>query len=305
MPLPPSIDMLNERYSIPGIVRIVAGEGGLAKVQITTAAASAEIYLHGAQVTSWRPAGSEEVIFLSAKSHWQDGRAIRGGIPVCFPWFRGKADNPQAPAHGFVRTKTWELLSTRQENGSVVVTMATGSDEASRQWWPYEVRAVHRITVGSELKLELTVTNTGAVPLQFEEALHTYYRVGDAEKTRIAGLDQIHYLDNMDGNRDKLQSGDVAMTGPTDNAYLNTSGPLELIDPLLQRRIRIEKNNSRSTVVWNPWQSGAEKLADLGNDEWREMACVEASNILSCAVRLAPGEEHCLAVSMAVASQAE
>jgi glucose-6-phosphate 1-epimerase len=302
MPFPPSIEMLNERYAIPGIARIVAGEGGLARVQITAPAASAEIYLHGAQVTSWRPTGSEEVIFLSQKSHWEDGRAIRGGIPVCFPWFRAKADNPQAPAHGFVRTKSWELLSVKKENESVVVTLATGSDEASRQWWPYEVRVVHRITVGSELKLELIVTNTGAVPLQFEEALHTYYRVGDVEKIRVAGLDGAHYLDNMDGNREKLQSGDVAMTGPTDNAYLNTRNALELIDPVLRRRIRIEKKNSLSTVVWNPWQSGAEKLADLGDDEWREMACVEASNILSCAVTLAAGEEHSLAVTMAVSN---
>lgn len=302
MPFPPSIEMLNERYAIPGIARIVAGEGGLARVQITAPAASAEIYLHGAQVTSWRPTGSEEVIFLSQKSHWEDGRAIRGGIPVCFPWFRAKADNPQAPAHGFVRTKSWELLSVKKENESVVVTLATGSDEASRQWWPYEVRVVHRITVGSELKLELIVTNTGAVPLQFEEALHTYYRVGDVEKIQVAGLDGAHYLDNMDGNREKLQSGDVAMTGPTDNAYLNTRNALELIDPVLRRRIRIEKKNSLSTVVWNPWQSGAEKLADLGDDEWREMACVEASNILSCAVTLAAGEEHSLAVTMAVSN---
>ncbi len=299
MPFPPSIEMLNERYAIPGIARIVADEGDLARVQITAPAASAEIYLHGAQVTSWRPTGSEEVIFLSQKSHWEDGRAIRGGIPVCFPWFRAKADNPQAPAHGFVRTKSWELLSVKKENEAVVVTLATGSDEASRQWWPYEVRVVHRITVGSELKLELIVTNTGAVPLQFEEALHTYYRVGDVEKIRVAGLDGAHYLDNMDGNREKLQSGDVAMTGPTDNAYLNTRNALELIDPVLRRRIRIEKENSLSTVVWNPWQSGAAKFADLGDDEWREMACVEASNILSCAVTLAAGEEHSLAVTMA------
>lgn len=294
------IEEWNERYAIPGQVRIVAGEGHLPKVQITAPAAAAEIYLHGAQLTSWRPAGSEEVIFLSKHSRWEDGRAIRGGIPVCFPWFRGKADDPQAPAHGFVRTKSWDLTSITQEQESVVATLETESDEASRRWWPHAFRIVHRISVGSGLRLELAVTNIGSAPLTFEEALHTYYQVGDVEKVRVSGLDATHYLDNMDGNREKVQSGNVVMTGPTDNAYLNTRATLELIDPLLRRRIQIEKKNSETTVVWNPWQEGAKKLADLGDEEWRTMACVEGSNILSNAVALAPGEEHALEVTMRV-----
>jgi len=294
------IEDWNERYAMPGMVQIVAGEGHLPKVLITAPAASAEIYLHGAQLTSWRPAGSEEVIFLSRHSRWEDGRAIRGGIPVCFPWFRGKADDPHAPAHGFVRTKSWELTSITQEQESVIATLETKCDEASRRWWPHEFRIVHRISVGSELKLELAVTNMEATPLTFEEALHTYYQVGDVEKTRVSGLDATHYLDNMDGNREKVQSGEILMTGPTDNAYLNTRDALELVDPLLRRRIQIEKKNSNTTVVWNPWQEGAKKLADLGDEEWRTMACVEGSNILGNAVALAPGETHTLEVTMRV-----
>lgn len=303
MPSVTSIETWNERFAIPGVARIVAGEGNLSKVQVTTPAALAELYVHGAQLTSWRPAGHEEVIFLSKDSRFEDGKAIRGGIPVCFPWFRGKADDPKAPAHGFVRTKSWELESITQEHESVVVTLTTESDEASRRWWPHNVRVAHRVTVGSELKLELVVTNTGSTPLQFEEALHTYYLVGDAEKIRVAGLDGTRYLDNMDGNREKVQSGDAILTAPTDNAYLNTTGALDLIDPVLRRRVHIEKKNSLSTVVWNPWQEGAKQLADLGDDEWRQMACVEASNILSCAVVLAPGEEHTHAVTMRVTTE--
>lgn len=303
MPPISSIEAWNERFAIPGIARIAAGQGNLPKVEITAPRAAGEIYLHGAQVTSWRPAGSDEVIFVSGQSRWEDGRAIRGGIPVCFPWFRGKADDAKAPAHGFVRTKAWELESIAQDGDSVVVTLNTASDDSTRRWWPYEFRLVHRITMGVALKLELTMTNTGATPLKFEEALHTYHRVGDARKIHVAGLDGVTYLDNMDGNREKVQSGDVILSRPTDNAYLNVQDAAEVIDPVLHRRIRTEKSGSLTTVVWNPWQDGAKALADLGDGEWQLMACVEASNILANAVSLGPGEEHAMIATITVTEE--
>jgi len=298
------IDALNRRFELPEIAAVVPGNGGLAKVRVTTSLAAGEVYLHGAQVTSWKPAGAEEAIFLSQHSHWQDGRAIRGGIPICFPWFRAKADDAQAPAHGFVRTREWQLDSvTAEGDGCVAVTCSTGSDDATRRWWPHEFRLVHRVTIGSSLHLELTVTNLGSAPFVFEEALHTYFRVGAAERARVRGLDQVTYLDNTDGNREKVQSGDVALTAPTDNAYLNTRSALELIDPTLHRILRTNKQNSATTVVWNPWQQGAATLADLGADEWRLMTCVEASNILRSAVSLAPGEQHAMGATLSTVAQ--
>jgi glucose-6-phosphate 1-epimerase len=288
----PEINELNRRFAIEGVAETVAGQGNLPMVHIHIGAAEADIYLHGAQVTSWRPADTEEVIFLSRQSRFEEGKAIRGGIPVCFPWFRAKADNPQAPAHGVVRTKAWQLDSLVRKQDSVIVTLSTESDEETRRWWPHEFRLVHRITVGADLTLELVVVNSGSTSLRFEEALHTYHHVGDAEGIRVAGLDGALFLDNTDANCEKTQHGDIAMTQPTDNAYLNTRNTLELVDPILHRRIRIEKENSLSTVVWNPWESGAKALADLGDDEWRQFACVEASNIMTCAVTLGAGEQH-------------
>lgn len=282
------------------MAEIVMGEGGLEKVRVSSSAAEADIYLHGAQVTSWRPAGAEDVIFLSKESRFEDGKAIRGGIPICFPWFRAKSDNPQAPAHGFVRTKAWQVESLKSQNDADVVTLATASDDGTRRWWPHEFRLVHRVTVGTELKLELIVTNTGSTAFHFEEALHTYHQAGDAEKVSVSGLDGVTYLDNMDGNREKVQRGDVVLTEATDNAYLNTESVLTLADPILRRQIRIEKANSRSTVVWNPWTNGAKAMADLGDDEWRQFACVEASNILSFGVMLAPGEQHTITAKITV-----
>jgi glucose-6-phosphate 1-epimerase len=156
--------------------------------------------------------------------------------------------------------------------------------------------------VGTELGLELTVSNTGSVSFRFEEALHTYNRVGNAEDSSIAGLDGVAFLDNRDGNKQKLQCGDMYFTAQTDNAYLDTQGAVEIFDPAMRRRIRLEKSGSNTTVVWNPWSDGASALADLDDEEWRKMACVEASNILGLAVTLAPGEEHTMTATIGVAA---
>ena len=280
------------RFEIPGIAQVIAGNGALPKVRITTPEVVGEMYLHGAHVTSWKPAGGEEVLFLSSESRWKSGHAIRGGIPVCFPWFGGKADNPTAPAHGFVRTKAWQLESIAQTEDKVTVSMFTESDEDTKRSWPAEFRLVHRATFGRELNLELEVTNTGRTQLRFEEALHAYHRVGNIEKVRVRGLDSVQYLDKTDSNRKKTQHGEIGIVSETDRVYFDTQGPVELEDPALQRRTRVTKQNSLTTVVWNPWVQKARALSDLGNNEWMQMICIETSNVSDFAVDLAPGEQH-------------
>lgn len=298
---PAQIDTLNRRFGIPGIAQVVPGNNGLAKLCVTTSQASAEIYLHGAQITSWDPVGAAEVLFLSEHSHWQAGRAIRGGIPICFPWFRAKSDDPKAPVHGFVRTKQWQIDSVSSDaDGVVAAAFSTMSDESTRQWWPHEFQLELRATIGAALQLELLVRNTGSASFSFEEALHTYFRVSDALSIRVRGLDQVAYLDNTDANREKLQTGDVALTAATDNAYLNTVASVDLIDPPSSRTIRTEKQNSATTIVWNPWQQGAAALSDLGDDEWQTMTCVEASNILASAVSLEPGSQRTMRATLRV-----
>lgn len=295
---------LNRRFGIPDIARVSEGSGGLLRVDITSPLAHGEMYLHGAHVTSWRPAGSEEVLFLSSKSRWEEGQAIRGGIPICFPWFRGKADDPHAPAHGFVRTRSWQLYSMVENNGGVTVTMFMESDEQTRRWWPAEFRLAHRVTFASELKLELVCINTGQAPFRFEEALHTYNRVADVGTVCLRGLDGTGFLDNTDSNNQKTQLGDVIISSQTDNAFINTRTAVDLLDPELRRRIRLKKANSSSTVVWNPWQEGARSLRDLGDGEWKQFLCVEASNIMGEAVTVAPAQEHTISAVLSVAKLA-
>ena len=261
-------------------------------VRITSPEAAAEMYLHGAHVTSWKPAGREEVLFLSSQSRWEPGHAIRGGVPICFPWFGDKTDDPKAPAHGFVRTQAWQLESIAQIEGSVTVSMVTESDESTLRWWPAEFRLLHRATFGSELSLELIVTNQGRTSLRFEEALHAYFRVGNIEKARVRGLDTVHYLDKTDSNRKKVQQGEIVIASETDRVYLNTRDAIELEDAALRRITRVTKENSRTTVVWNPWVQKAHSLPDFADDEWKQMICIETSNVSDFAVNLEPGEQH-------------
>jgi glucose-6-phosphate 1-epimerase len=291
---------LERRFGIAGRAQVLADAAGLPKVRLTAPQSIGEMHLHGAQVTSWRPVGAEEPIFLSRQARWEEGKAIRGGIPICFPWFRAKADDDHAPAHGFVRTKIWRLESIEQTADGITVSMCTQSDPDTRRWWPGDFRLLHRVTFGSELKLELTVSNSGTKPFRFEQALHTYYRVGDVRKVRIRGLDGVAYLDNTDSNKKKRQKGDVVISSPTDNAYMDTQNPLQLLDPVLNRSIQITKQNSNTTVIWNPWADGARALSDLGDDEWQHMVCVEGSNILENAVELAPSADHKITVTMTV-----
>jgi glucose-6-phosphate 1-epimerase len=294
------VEALNRRFGVAGIVQIVPGKGGFPIVRVTSPASRAEVSLYGAQVLSWRPTGHEEVPFLSEQSRFESGHAIRGGIPVCFPWFRAKADNSKAPSHGFVRTREWRLDGLRaDDDGSVTLVCVTSSDDSTRALWPCDFLIAYRIRIAATLRLELSVMNRGTGPLRFEEALHTYFRIGDIHQARLRGLDAVTYLDNTDGNKSKRQDGPLALTGPTDNAY-TAEGPAEILDPVLRRRLRTEKLHSSTTIVWNPWQTGAAALTDLRNDEWPQMLCVEAGNILNAAVVLAPGEEHTMCSTLSI-----
>ena len=297
-----TIAELDSRFAIAGLAQIVPDEAGNPMVRISSPKCSGVMHLHGAQVNSWKPAGTEEVIFLSSRASFAEGKAIRGGIPICFPWFRGKSDDAHAPAHGVVRTKLWTLESIAEQDGDVVVSMSTESGADTHTWWPGDFRAVHRVTFGATLKLEFTVSNTGAAPMRYEAALHTYYHVGDIRKARLQGLDEATYLDNADGNREKIQAGGVAIGAATDSAYINNENALELIDPVLKRSIHIAKKNSRTTVVWNPWDVAAAKMADMGDGEWQKMFCAEAANILVNAVTLAPGAQHTIGATTSVSA---
>jgi glucose-6-phosphate 1-epimerase len=295
------LSTLNDRFALPGLATITAGHGGLARVSITTPQCEGELYLLGGQVTRWKPTGQQEVLWLSRHSVYKVGKAIRGGIPVCFPWFGAKADDPKAPSHGFVRTREWELESVASEADAVIATLLTRSDSSTQPLWPGDFELRLRARFGAQLTLELEVRNTGKQTLRAEEALHAYFTVADVRRVDISGLDATAYLDKTDSNTRKTQSGNVQIASETDRVYLDTTRNIEIIDPLLHRRIHIRKQNSLNTVVWNPWVEKAHALSDLGDDEWPTMVCVEPSNVGAHLIELSPGQQHTMTITIHLA----
>ncbi|MBC7551580.1 MAG: D-hexose-6-phosphate mutarotase [Cellulomonas sp.] len=281
--------------SLPPSVQVGPGEGGHPVVRVTGRAGSAEIYLHGAHVTAWAPAGADPVLWMSGSSRFVADAPLRGGVPICFPWFGAHDTDPAAPAHGFARLVDWELAAAREVGDDVVLTFRlTDTPQTRSSAWPHRFEARYTVTVGARLTLVLEVTNLEAGDVTFEEALHTYLRVGDITAVQVQGLEHAPFLDRL-GGPDPVpgEASPVRFTGETDRIYLGTRATASMVDAgTTPRSVTIAKDGSDATVVWNPWAAKAAVMADFGDDEWTAMVCVETCNIRDAAVRLAPGRCH-------------
>jgi glucose-6-phosphate 1-epimerase len=264
------------------------------RIVITTPLANGEIYLNGAHVTHYQPAGQSPVLFLSGKSRFEPGKPIRGGVPICFPWFGALEGRDTAPAHGFARTSQWDVTSTRSNtDGSATVDLELRGDEKYSAYWPHAFRAQYTITVGTTLAMELTIIHVHGEPFLFEEALHSYFSVGDVHKVSVTGLGGGSYLDKLQAGRE-LKEGlsPIRIVGETDRIYLDTTETCEIDDPVWKRKISIEKTGSDTTVLWNPWIHKSKAMADFGDDEWPGMLCIETCNVGPFAVKIGPGQSH-------------
>ncbi|WP_413451759.1 D-hexose-6-phosphate mutarotase [Georgenia phoenicis] len=291
---------------LPESVTLAEGDGGLPVLRVATAVATGEVYLHGAHVTAWTPAGADPVLWVSGSSRFVPGEAIRGGVPICFPWFgAGREPGLAPPPHGFARLAPWRPVAAADDDGVVRLTLeltdADIADIPAAAAWPHAFTATYAVTFGRELTLALTVENTGDAEISYEEALHTYLAVADARTTTVQGLDGATYLDKAPGGGPDLvtQRGDVTFTAETDRVY-DSEGTAVVVDEPGGRRIGIEKEGSAHTVVWNPWVDKAAAMPDYGGDEWPTMVCVESANALDAAISLAPGERHTMSASYTV-----
>jgi glucose-6-phosphate 1-epimerase len=299
------LESLTEAFAIPGVLAFDLHEG-LIRAQVTTPACTATLYLHGAHLTHWQPAGQRPVLFLSGHSDFAPGKAIRGGIPICFPWFGPRTlpitgNTTEGPSHGFARTQTWELAFAALAGDELHLTVTLGPSEQTRALGFEGFRAVYELTLGAELTLKLTVANTGDAPLVFEEALHTYLAVSDATAVTIHGLESAPYLDKTDGMKPKVMPAEpFRFTGVTDRTLNGTSATCVLEDPGYARTIAIAKSGSNTTVVWNPFAEVAAKLADLTPGSWQRFCCIETANAGTDAITLAPTQTHTLQATIAI-----
>jgi D-hexose-6-phosphate mutarotase len=274
------------KFEIPGRVTFAHGNGGLPKINITTGHSTAEIYLHGAHITGFQKNGEPPLLFMSRLSHFAAGKAIRGGVPICFPWFGQREGDVM---HGFARVTEWNLIETATTpDGGVTVRFRLPSTAAHAAWPAY--RAEFVVAVTDRLAMELIATNESADRnFDFENCLHTYFAVGDIRDVSIAGLKGAHYLDKTDNGARKLESADaIRITAETNRVYPDNPGAVEIHDKKFQRTIRVEKFNSHSTVVWNPWTT--QKMPDdFDPAEHQHMVCVESGNVWQNKITLAPG----------------
>lgn len=283
-----------KRLEIPGRVTFLEGNGGLPKIEIATALATAEIYLQGAHLTHYQKKTEKPLLFLSQVSQFASGEPIRGGVPIIYPWF-GSRDGQ--PSHGFARSRTWELweIST-MPNGSVRTQFRLPDLPEAALYPPAQVN--YSVTVGETLICELTVTNRSEEQvLKFENCLHTYFLIGDISGVSLAGLKGVEYLDKVANFAIKRQGEELLrIAGETDRIYLDTPGPVEIIDHSLHRKIRVEATGALSTVVWNPWIEKSQRMPDFGNDEYLRMVCVESGNLARNEIELPPGQTAALRV---------
>ena len=294
----PDVTQLNKRFGAAGRIAFRAGPGGLPVAALAGPHGSCEVSLYGAQVLGYKPAGHVPVLFVSRKACYEAGKPIRGGIPVCWPWFGAHPHEKGRPAHGFARLLTWSVLTAEYSAQMTDIKFGLSDNEYTRALWPHPFELTLRVVLDTTLRVELTTRNRDKSPVTISEALHTYLLVRNVAHVRVLGLDGARYYDSLTDQEHVAQKGAVQIHGEVDRVYQDTHAECSVDDPGLGRQIVVAKRNSHSTVVWNPWIEKAKRMGDFGANEYPQMLCVETANARQATLTLPPGETHTMALSL-------
>jgi D-hexose-6-phosphate mutarotase len=297
-----TIQTLNKQFLTDHHIAFHQLDDGIILVKIDNAFATATISLYGGQVVEWHPKSqATPVLWCSELTQFKPGKAIRAGVPICWPWFGAHPTENKSPSHGYARISEWELISvSTTPSGSTVLCMTMLDSEHSQSHFTIGASLAIRISIGEQLSIELTTTNTGNKTITLTEALHAYFYVGDIVQIKINGLSECGYIDLIDGNTLKTQTGAIQFCEELGRVYIDSTVDCLVEDSDLNRTITIAKTGSQSTVVWNPWLDTATTMDDLGPSGWRTMVCVESANALKNTVRVDAGEQHSLCVTYSV-----
>lgn len=298
-----SLQALQQQHGISGILDFSEPSPGYFVAEVGNPHATARIALQGAHLLTFQPNGAESLIWLSPEAKLANGKSVRGGVPVCWPWFGPHASEKGYPGHGFARTVPWRLERASQlGDGRTELELVLQGNEASREQWPHASELRQRITIGQSLNHELITTNLTDQPLTIGQALHTYFQVGDLRQCHIASLEGCEFIDKVAGMSRAQQQGPIRFNGEVDRIYLDTPARCEIVDPALKRRIVIQAEGSHSTVVWTPWEEKAAQMGDLGPNGYLNMVCVETANAAEDVVTIAPGAQHRMVANYSLAS---
>lgn len=294
--------------SLPPGVHLETGPGGLPQLLVHNPLARARIALQGAQLLSFQPHGQPDWLFLSPRARFQPGQPVRGGVPVCWPWFGPDPDGLGRPAHGFARQSMWALREAAHEaDGATRLCLALGDDDATRALYPHRFELLLQLRLGQELQLRLSTHNRGDTPLRFTEALHSYFAVEHIQRAQVLGLQHSPYIDQVPGaSPTGAASGEpLRFDGRLDRIYLQPAETIRLLGASGGRMLSLRSGHSRHAVVWNPGAQLAAEMADLGAGAHQGFACVETANTGEAAITLAPGEQHTLALNVSAEAAAD
>jgi glucose-6-phosphate 1-epimerase len=289
-----TIDQLNNEFAIEGKVEFVAGKGGFPLASIDNGKARALVSVYAGQVLSFQPTDqSDDLLFVSDKAYYQDGKAIKGGIPICWPWFGADPEDRGRAAHGFVRNRPWMVRASEAlADGDTRITLGLVDNGEIHNIWSCAFDLSLEVTVGKGLAVDVVTRNTGDQPFTITQALHSYFRVGEIARVEVLGLENTDYLDKAgDGSR-KTQSGPIRFDQEVDRIYLDVQPGLVIEDAALGRRIRITSTGSHTAVVWNPWADISVSMGDLEDDDYQHFVCVETANAANDTVEVKPGGEY-------------
>jgi len=265
---------------------------GFKYLEIKNRYADAKIALQGAHLFHYAVKEKAPLLWLSKAAYFEEGKAIRGGVPLCFPWFGKKKEDPMLPQHGFARTSLWRvILEEESSDGSSHVRLELTATPETLKLWNYSFNVTLDITIADKLTMALTTTNTDTKPFELSAALHTYFAISHIESVSIEGLEGKRYYNNLDGKA-YIQEGKVIFKEEVDRVYFEPSKSVILSDS--KRQLNLQHEGSNSVVVWNPWLEKSQQMADMLDDEYETMVCIESANAHEDARTLNPGERHTL-----------
>lgn len=288
------ITLINNQFGINSHVQFVIGEGGLPYAKVNNSAAAASISLYGGQVLSYTPKGQSDLLWLSPLSSFKKGVAIRGGIPLCFPWFGAHLTNKEFPSHGFARLTTWQVAETAAISASETkVVLRLLSDEDTLKLWPYKFEALLTIIVGDTLSVSLNFINAGDTPVHVTDALHTYFNISNASSIKIEGFANTAYFKGFEVEPTGFQHDEeLIIDREVNQRYINHTNTCKICDKEWNRNVIVKKTGSTSTVVWNPWIETTKTMKDIPADGYKNFVCIEAANINNNTIILKPAESH-------------
>lgn len=294
IPMSQSIEDLTAILSGTPELTVTEPEPGFPVIDVQTPVSAATIALHGAQVLTWAPTEHPPVLYVSPKAKMTPGTPLRGGIPICWPWFGDHPEDPSLPSHGLARTRFWELVSGELEGKVATLVFKLVPDDETKKLFPHDFELTATIRIADKLRVKLKMTNTGEEIYKVSCALHTYLSLGDIERIQLEGVKGSHYVDKLsDSDEPQYQEKNLQIKEEVDRIYQSMSSVL-IRDLDRYRSVFVDKAGSRSTVIWNPWKEKSKTIADLPDKGYKEFVCVECANAGTDKPTLRPNGSHTL-----------